>query len=68
MTHSLVPMGSAKTILENFPASAAKAGRELCAIMVMLPLIHYKITFFVMGVCVVGTGAFVVAHYTCFLY
>lgn len=36
MSHSLVPMGSARTTLENFPASVTKAGRAFCAIMVRL--------------------------------
>lgn len=52
VSHSLVPMGSARTILENFPAFVTKAGRGFCAIMVMLSLIHYKITFFVTGISV----------------
>lgn len=47
VNHSLVPMGSARTILENFLAFATKAGRGVCAITVMLLSIHYKITFFV---------------------
>lgn len=52
MHRSLVPMGPARTILDRIPASVTKAGRELSAIMVMLPLIHhiYKKTFFVMGI------------------
>lgn len=52
MTHSLVPMEFAKTTLENFPASVTKAGRAFFAITVMLPLILYKITFFVTGISV----------------
>lgn len=47
VNRSLVPMGSARTILENFLAFATKAGRGFCAIMVMLPSVHYKTTFFV---------------------
>lgn len=48
----LVPTGSARTILDNFPASVTKAGRGFCAVMVTLHLIHYKITSFVAGISV----------------
>lgn len=69
MTHSLVPMGPARIVLENFPASVTKAGRVFCAIMVMLPLIHCNRTFFVdRDLCASGTDDFVIAQYTRFLY
>lgn len=52
VSNILVPTASARTILENFPASVTKAGRGFCAVMVTLHLIHYKITSFVTGISV----------------
>lgn len=52
VSNIFVPTGSARTVLENFPASVTKAGRGFCAVMVTLHSICYKITSFVMGISV----------------
>lgn len=59
----LVPTGSARTILENFPASVTKAGRAFFAVMVTLHLIHYNILWD-RDLYVIGMETSVIAQHT----